>query len=100
FIDRIGNLWRFPYLCYKSGGGVFLVPYFIILFLCGIPILYMELAVGQFTRRGPIGVLSKLCPFFKGESKLGVHFLVSPNCAPLQTKPDKNVVARYSLKIL
>uniref|UniRef100_A0A8D9BQ06 Transporter n=1 Tax=Cacopsylla melanoneura TaxID=428564 RepID=A0A8D9BQ06_9HEMI len=62
----IGNLWRFPYLCYQSGGGVFLVPYFIILLLCGIPILYMELAVGQFTRRGPIGVLSKLCPIFKG----------------------------------
>ncbi|KAI5697135.1 hypothetical protein M8J75_005763 [Diaphorina citri] len=75
----IGNLWRFPYLCYKSGGGVFLVPYFIILFLCGIPILYMELAVGQFTRRGPIGVLSKLCPFFKGAgiSSVIISFFMS-----------------------
>jgi len=43
-----------------------LVPYFLILIICGIPLLYMELAVGQFTRRGPIGALSQICPLFKG----------------------------------
>ncbi|RZF34373.1 hypothetical protein LSTR_LSTR008912 [Laodelphax striatellus] len=62
----IGNLWRFPYLSYKSGGGVFLLPYFLILCVCGIPMLYMELAIGQFTRRGPIGALSQICPLLKG----------------------------------
>ena len=46
------------------------------LFLCGIPLLYMELAMGQFTRRGPVGALQKLCPFFQGNS----HFYL-----PLQT---------------
>ena len=64
----LGNIWRFPYLAYKSGGGAFLVPYFVMLLLCGIPLLYMELAVGQYTRRGPIGALGKLCPILKGES--------------------------------
>ena len=63
----LGNIWRFPYLAYKSGGGAFLVPYFVMLILCGIPLLYMELAVGQYTRRGPIGALGKLCPILKGE---------------------------------
>ena len=63
----LGNIWRFPYLAYKSGGGAFLVPYFVMLLLCGIPLLYMELAVGQYTRRGPIGALGKLCPILKGE---------------------------------
>merc|ERR1712038_751913 len=36
------------------------------LLLCGIPLLYMELAVGQYTRRGPIGALGKICPLLKG----------------------------------
>ena len=62
----LGNIWRFPYLAYKSGGGAFLIPYMIMLVLCGIPLLYMELAVGQYTRRGPIGALGKLCPLLKG----------------------------------
>nr|QRN45426.1 sodium- and chloride-dependent GABA transporter ine [Carausius morosus] len=75
----LGNVWRFPYLCYKSGGGVFLVPYFLILVICGIPMLYMELAVGQFTRRGPIGALGQICPLFKGAglASVVISFLMS-----------------------
>lgn len=46
--------------------GVFLIPYFIILFVCGVPMLFMELAVGQYTGRGPIGAFGQLCPLFKG----------------------------------
>lgn len=46
--------------------GIFLIPYFIILFVCGMPMLFMELAVGQYTGRGPIGAISQLCPLFKG----------------------------------
>ncbi|XP_023718756.1 sodium- and chloride-dependent GABA transporter ine isoform X4 [Cryptotermes secundus] len=75
----LGNLWRFPYLCYRSGGGVFLVPYFLILVICGIPLLYMELAVGQFTRRGPIGALAQICPLFKGAglASVVISFIMS-----------------------
>eukprot|EP00092_Neocalanus_flemingeri_P008337 GFUD01008989.1.p1 GENE.GFUD01008989.1~~GFUD01008989.1.p1 ORF type:complete len:587 (-),score=78.05 GFUD01008989.1:299-2059(-) len=62
----LGNIWRFPYLAYKSGGGAFLIPYVTMLILCGIPLLYMELSVGQYTRRGPIGALGKLSPILKG----------------------------------
>ena len=47
--------------------GAFLIPYFLMLIICGIPLLYMELAVGQWTQRGPIGALQQLCPFFIGE---------------------------------
>ncbi|XP_058975882.1 sodium- and chloride-dependent GABA transporter ine isoform X2 [Musca domestica] len=75
----LGNVWRFPYMCYKSGGGVFLVPYCIILIICSIPLLFMELSVGQYTGRGPIGALGQLCPLFKGAglASVVVSFLMS-----------------------
>jgi len=62
----LGNVWRFPFLCYESGGGAFLIPYIVMLFVCGIPLFYMELAVGQFTRLGPFGAIGALCPLLKG----------------------------------
>ncbi|XP_026228500.1 sodium- and chloride-dependent GABA transporter 1 isoform X1 [Anabas testudineus] len=62
----LGNVWRFPYLCYRSGGGAFLVPYLFMLVVLGIPLLYMELTVGQYTRRGPVHALANVCPLLKG----------------------------------
>ncbi|CAH1969342.1 unnamed protein product [Acanthoscelides obtectus] len=75
----LGSIWRFPYLCYKSGGAVFLIPYAIIMVFIGGPMLYMELAVGQFTGRGPIGALGHLCPLFKGTGlgSVVISFLLS-----------------------
>lgn len=75
----LGSVWRFPYLCYKSGGGVFLIPYLITMFICGVPMLYMELAIGQFTGRGPIGALGHLCPIFKGTgvASVVISFIMS-----------------------
>ncbi|XP_068456191.1 sodium- and chloride-dependent GABA transporter ine [Clinocottus analis] len=62
----LGNVWRFPYLCYRSGGGAFLVPYLLMLVVLGFPLLYMELTVGQYTRRGPVHALASVCPLLKG----------------------------------
>ncbi|XP_056450857.1 sodium- and chloride-dependent GABA transporter ine [Gadus chalcogrammus] len=62
----LGNVWRFPYLCYRSGGGAFLVPYVFMLVVLGIPLLYMELLLGQYMRRGPVQVLKNVCPLLKG----------------------------------
>lgn len=158
----LGNIWRFPYLCYRSGGGeikiiglnvvqnilalplavffrllqqtagnckecfkafcngemctlcmtwqfssrlnntrfrllvlniicchftpgAFLVPYLLMLVLLGVPLLYMELAVGQYTRRGPVHALATVCPLLKGSQGLNIHQLMK--CT--QTKQRK-----------
>ncbi|XP_034668147.1 sodium- and chloride-dependent glycine transporter 2 [Drosophila subobscura] len=61
----IGNVWRFPYLCYRSGGGAFLVPYILMVLLAGIPLFYMEVLIGQFSSTGCTGMF-RLAPIFKG----------------------------------
>jgi len=50
----LGNIWRFPYLTYKYGGGAFLIPYLIALFVLGIPLLMLEFAIGQKLQRGAV----------------------------------------------
>ena len=61
----LGNLWRFPYLCFNHGGLSFLVPYFTCILLCGLPMTVMESCLGQFSGNGPICLWS-MAPAFTG----------------------------------
>ncbi|KAI4905507.1 hypothetical protein NFI96_027832, partial [Prochilodus magdalenae] len=62
----MGNVWRFPYLCYKNGGGVFLVPYLVYVVTCGIPLFLLDTAMGQYTQEGGITCWHRLCPLAEG----------------------------------
>uniref|UniRef100_A0A915N5R4 Transporter n=1 Tax=Meloidogyne javanica TaxID=6303 RepID=A0A915N5R4_MELJA len=66
FAVDLANVWRFPYLCFKNGGGAFLIPYTMMVLLAGIPLFYMELALGQYHRKGAITTWGRICPLFKG----------------------------------
>ncbi|XGW07543.1 hypothetical protein V3C99_010590 [Haemonchus contortus] len=61
----LGNVWRFPYLCFKNGGGSFLVVYAIFFCLAAVPIFIMEVTIGQYLQRGAMEMW-RMCPIFKG----------------------------------
>nr|XP_039266173.1 sodium- and chloride-dependent GABA transporter 3-like [Styela clava] len=59
------NVWRFPYMCYKNGGGSFLVAYWIFVILLIFPIIMIESALGQYTGKSAIKIWY-MTPMFRG----------------------------------
>lgn len=70
----LGNVWRFPYLAYKYGGGGFLIPYTIMLLVVGLPTVFMEGAVGQFDSRGVLESWN-ISPAFRGIGWMMVFYM-------------------------
>lgn len=71
----LGNIWRFPYLAAKDGGGMFLVLYLILALTFGFALLATELAIGRKTRSGALQAYGKLK---KGFGFLGVFASAVP----------------------
>ena len=51
----LGNIWRFPYLAAKYGGGIFLLIYILLALTCGYSMIVAESAIGRMTRKSPVG---------------------------------------------
>jgi len=88
----LGNIWRFPYLCYRNGGGAFLIPYLICLFLCGLPIFFFEVALGQFCSQGPVKAFNGV-PIVKGLGYTMVVISLLIGCY-------YNIIITYTLRYL
>ena len=54
----LGNIWRFPYLAAKYGGGIFLLIYIILAFTFGYTMIMAETALGHMTKKSPVGAFS------------------------------------------
>jgi len=61
-----GNVWRFPALAADYGGGAFFIPYLMALFLIGIPLLILEISLGQYYQTGDVGVFGSFHMRWRG----------------------------------
>lgn len=78
----LGNIWRFPYLCAKYGGGIFLVIYLVLVFTFGYALLMSETAIGRMTGKSPIGAFKSFsntkASAFGGWINALVPFIICP----------------------
>ncbi|MBQ7076715.1 MAG: sodium-dependent transporter [Lachnospiraceae bacterium] len=76
----LGNMWRFPYLAARNGGGLFLVIYIILALTFGFTMLTTEIAIGRKTKQSPLTAFSQLSKKFKfaGVFACIVPFIILP----------------------
>ena len=61
----VGNLWRFPYLAAKDGGGLFLIVYLALVLTFGFTLLVSDIAIGRRTKQSAVGAYTQMHPRWK-----------------------------------
>lgn len=76
----MGNLWRFPYLAAKYGGGIFLLVYVVLAVTFGFSLMITEVAIGRKTGKSPLHAYEEIHPKFKflGISASAVPMIIFP----------------------
>ncbi|XP_033746892.1 sodium- and chloride-dependent glycine transporter 2-like [Pecten maximus] len=59
------EFWRVPYLTYRNGGGPFIIAYILLMLVCGLPLYFLELALSQYSGKGPWRFWD-ICPLLRG----------------------------------
>lgn len=89
----LGNIWRFPYLAAKDGGGLFLVMYLILALTFGFTLLTTEVAIGRKTKQSPLTAYGRIK---KGWKPLGII----ASLVPVIILPYYCVIGGWVLKYL
>ena len=87
----LGNIWRFPYLASKDGGGLFIVIYLILAVTFGFALLTTEISIGRKSKQGPLTAYTKI--------KKGWGFLGVLGClVPMLILPYYSAIGGWVLK--
>ncbi|RLU21304.1 hypothetical protein DMN91_005677 [Ooceraea biroi] len=88
-----GNIWRFPFTAYENGGGAFLIPYVILLFLVGKPFYFLEMIIGQFSSKSFLALIGvgwaqfcstiALATYYSSLMALTLYYLIASFSAEL-----------------
>ena len=94
----LGNIWRFPYLAAKYGGGIFLLVYIILALTFGYTMIVAESALGRMTRKSPVGAFRS---FAKGKKVGWLSFGGWINAIiPVLIVPYYSVIGGWVVKYL
>ena len=91
----LGNIWRFPYLAAKYGGGIFLLVYILLAVTFGYSMIIAETALGRMTHKSPVGAFSA---FGKGRGRLLGGWINA--VIPILIVPYYSVIGGWVIKYL
>ena len=99
----LGNIWRFPYLAAKYGGGIFLLVYILLTVSFGYVLIMSETSIGRMTKKSPVGAFSffgKTAPFkIGGWLNAVIPMLIVPYYSTIGGWVIKYLVAYLSGKV-